>query len=324
MIRCQEAKFEINSLKDLIALSELSQTSEKLNNDIKKLYEIRKELKKLDNMIGLKDLKQQIVYQIMFFIQKLNSDEMMHSVLMGPPGVGKTTVAKILAFIYTKLGFLSKGNLVIVNREDLVGQYLGETAVKTRSVLEKNKGNVLFIDEAYSLGNGNKSDSDSYAKECVDTLTAFLSENTKDFICIIAGYEDELKKCFFAGNPGLDRRFPWKYILPTYKNDELYNIFISMLKQKKWKIRAAFTNDISENLQKLFNEHNKYFCNNGGDIQIFINCCMMAHSKRIFGDTRKFKKHLITKDIMNGFRLFKANKKGIVEESNISKLMMYT
>ena len=264
MIRCAEAKYELNTLEDLINITKLSYTTEKDNQDIQSLRVIKSNLVQLNNMVGLEELKKQIVYQILFFIQKLNSNEMMHTALMGPPGVGKTTVAKILAGIYKKLGFLTKGKLICVSREDLVGQFLGETAIKTRSVLEKSIGNVLFIDEAYSLGSGNDRSSDSYAKECVDTLTAFLSEHTKNFICIIAGYEKELQTCFFAGNPGLDRRFPWKYTLPTYKHRELKSIFVILLQQKKWKIRNIQKKDTIEYLDNILKDNSKYFANYRG------------------------------------------------------------
>jgi SpoVK/Ycf46/Vps4 family AAA+-type ATPase len=316
MIRCAEAKYELNNLNDLIEITKLSYTTEKNNQDLQSLRSIKSSLIQLNNMVGLETLKQQIVYQILFFIQKLNSDEMMHTVLMGPPGVGKTTVAKILAKIYKQLGFLSHGKLICATREDLIGQFLGETAIKTRSVLDKSIGNVLFIDEAYSLGSGNDKSSDTYAKECVDTLTAFLSEHTKNFICIIAGYEKELQTCFFAGNPGLDRRFPWKYVLPKYQHKELNRIFEILLKQKKWKIRNAQKKDTLMHLENILKENSKYFENCGGDVQTLINCCMMAHSKRVFGNTRGFKKQLIKNDIENGFIIFKSNKKGVIPDYN--------
>lgn len=319
MIRCAEPKFKVDSLQDLINISKLGRTSEKKNRDINELFKVKNELMMLNDLVGLEELKKQIVYQIMFFIQRLNSDEMMHTALMGPPGVGKTTVAKILAKIYKKLGFLSEGKLIVVNREDLIGQYLGETAIKTRCVLEESLGNVLFIDEAYSLGSGT-SHEDMYAKECTDTLTAFLSENTKNFICIIAGYENELQRCFFNSNPGLDRRFPYKYILQPYNSKELCEMFQNMLNTKHWKLRKSESERSINNLHKIIEENKKYFTNNGGDIQNFINTCMMAHSKRVFGNKRGFKKQLISIDVEEGFKIYKYNKKNVEEESFIKHL----
>ena len=204
------SQYNVSSISDLIEIC----NTPSLNHDVIRLKRIKQSLIALDKMYGMHELKQQIVDQVLYYVQKLNTDQMMHTALMGPPGVGKTSIARIIANLYKELGFLSKGKLVTVTREDLVGKYLGETAVKTRKVLDNNKGNVLFIDEAYSLGS--TSHEDSYAKECIDTITAFLSENTRDFVCIIAGYPAQLKECFFNANPGLDRRFPWKYELNKY------------------------------------------------------------------------------------------------------------
>ena len=112
---------------------------------------------------------------------------MLHCVIEGPPGVGKTEVAKILGQIYRKMGILTSDKFKSVKRSHLIGGYLGQTAIKTQKVLDECNGGVLFIDEAYSLGNSEGKD--SYSKECIDTLTAHLSENKQNFICIIAGYK---------------------------------------------------------------------------------------------------------------------------------------
>ena len=221
--------------------------------------------------------------------------------------------------MYKSLGFLSVGNLNVVTREDLVGQYLGETAIKTRTVLEESLGSVLFIDEAYSLGNTGRED--MYAKECVDTLTAFLSENTKDFVCIVAGYSTELQKCFFDSNPGLDRRFPWKYEIKPYKPKELCEIFEKQLMKQKWKLRTSGSEKSMEMLETLIKENERMFTNNGGDVQNLINACMMAHSKRVFGSTRNFKRHLLPSDITKGFTIYKKNKKQAIQQQE--NLHMY-
>lgn len=298
--------FDINTFEDLIQLAK-NADNYKDNKDIQKLAKIKKHLKQLNKMVGMDDMKQQIVYQILFFIQKLDDGEMMHTALMGPPGVGKTSVAKILADIYKHLGFLSKGKLIVATRENLVGQYLGETAIKTRKMLDYALGSVLFIDEAYSLGNGSDK-GDYYAKECVDTLTAFLSEHTDDFVCIIAGYENELKHYFFDSNPGLDRRFPWKYVLPNYKSEELKNIYLRLLKDDGWRLRKIL--DCEEELDTIFCENKENFMNNGGDVHTFINFCKMAHGKRVFGTTRSYKRHLTVVDIKKGYILYNKQRKG--------------
>tara|TARA_B100001094_G_scaffold322812_1_gene372703 strand:+ start:3873 stop:4847 length:975 start_codon:yes stop_codon:yes gene_type:complete len=297
---------KVSCLNDLINLGKNTET----NQDFKKIKQITKELNFLNDLVGLDDLKNQIIEQIMFFIQGFSTNEMMHTCLMGPPGVGKTTVAEIIAKIYSKLGFLSHGNFIKVGREHLVGQYLGETTQKTKKVLKNAIGSVLFIDEAYSLGNSHKDD--MYAKECIDTLNTFLSENTKNFVCIIAGYEEQLNSCFFAQNPGLERRFPWKYRLEKYSPINLIDIFKSMLNKTKWKLRQP--HDCVEFLNNIIEQNLLYFDNGGGDISNFITSCKMVHSRRMFGAKRTWKRYLIPNDIQQGFQVFRKNKK--VKEKN--------
>mgnify|MGYP003349594333 CR=1 FL=1 len=116
----------------------------------------------------------------------------MHTVIYGPPGSGKTEVAKIIGRIFSNLGILNKKIFKKVSRNDLVAGYLGQTAIKTKDMIKASLGGVLFIDEAYSLGNSEKRD--SFAKECVDTLCEALSEHKHNWMVIIAGYEKDLKE----------------------------------------------------------------------------------------------------------------------------------
>jgi SpoVK/Ycf46/Vps4 family AAA+-type ATPase len=194
---------EINSLDDLLKLID----DYPIDNDIqyninmKSLHNIKDLLKELNNMIGLHSLKNSIVEQILYFIQGLHKGfggDFMHTVLYGPPGTGKTEIAKIIGKIYSKLGILKNGVFKKVTRSDLVAGYLGQTAIKTRDVIKDCIGGVLFIDEAYSLGNNEKRD--SFSKECIDTLCEALSDHKQELMVIIAGYENELNDCFFNFN----------------------------------------------------------------------------------------------------------------------------
>lgn len=264
-----------------------------------KLDKIYTHLKELDKLIGLEDLKDQIAMQIIFFLQELNSgDELMHTAIMGPPGMCKTTVSGIMGKIYADLGFLSEGHVISATRADLVGQYLGETAIKTTMVLEAADGGVLLLDEAYQLGD--PQGRDSFASECVNTLNQYLSENTEDFMCIVAGYKDKMYKNFFSMNPGLDRRFPWKFTLKPYSVKNLADIFKYQLDKCGW------TYDEETVRIDKYIEHNKdYFKNNGGDTQVFFDKCKMRHAQRIFTEKKFKKKHLTKDDVKNGYEAFK-------------------
>ena len=304
--------FQLNSLQDLLDLTKNFKTKYKENKDIEKLWKIRKSIERLNSMAGLDKLKNDILNQILYVCQNMHNDEMMHTALLGPPGVGKTTVAMLLAEIYTCLGVLSKGTLTIVGRDQLVAEYLGQTAIKTKKVLNSALGGVLFIDEAYSLGNANSdSGRDSYSKECIDTITKFLSEHTKDFVCIIAGYEHEVRSHFFDSNPGLDRRFPWKYKLDNYKPQELVDILVKQVKDNKWRIRHP---KLHKYLEFIFREDIHIFANNGGDTNNYLTCCKICHAKRMFGKPRTWKRYLTKVDLKNGFEMFKKHKKQMTQD----------
>lgn len=312
----EESLFDINNIKDLINIATNYNKKYKGNPDVEKLWKIRASLRKLDKMVGLESLKKDIMNQIIFICQGLNKDEMMHTALMGPPGVGKTTVAKIIGEIYTKLGNLSKGTFRIVGRDELVAEYLGQTAIKTKKVLQASLGGVLFIDEAYSLGND--ASKDTYSKECIDTITKFLSEHTKDFVCIIAGYTDQLQRQFFDSNPGLDRRFPWKYTLESYKSNELTNIFQYQLFRDKWRFKKLHYLSV---LEKEIHENKELFTNNGGDTDNLISSCKIVHAKRMFGKPKTWKRYITKKDIKNGVIMFKKHRQHKLDHESIIRHM---
>ena len=293
---------EIDTLDDLINLSRDTEKyidpNIRYNIDMSIIKELREPLENFNNLIGLDGVKKQVLLQLLFYLQKLDTKnkDMLHTVIEGSPGVGKTELAKLLANIYNKMGILSKNQLKIVKRHDLIGSYLGQTASKTNKVLEEAKGGVLFIDEAYSLGN--EENKDSYAKECIDTITSFLSENRKDFVCIIAGYKDGLEKCFFKYNEGLERRFTWRYKIDDYSNEELKDIFLQIIKKGEWEYKDE------DKFISFFDKNRDYFKFNGGDMETLFQKCKLVHSKRVIRCHYNEKKKINLDDLEGGLELF--------------------
>lgn len=254
----------------------------------------------LNNMIGLDKLKIQVLEQILFFIQDIGEKIMLHTVLEGPPGTGKTTVARILSNIYAKIGIFKNVKFNIVKRSDLISQYLGGTTVKTLKTLNRCKNGVILIDEAYSIGT--TSGEDIYAKECIDTINEYLTENADKIICIIAGYKEELDKSFFSINPGLRRRFPWTFTIDNYTGKELIDIFYKNIEEKEWE-----TDCIRDEMVNIINKNIKLFTGNGGDIISIIEKAMINNIRVNFG-----KKNLYTltiDDFKYGINIFIENKK---------------
>ena len=272
------------------------------NGDLERLCYCIKPLKKLNKLIGMETIKKNIIDQILFYAQELNTNEMMHVCLNGPPGVGKTTLGKILSELYCSMGFLDTDNFTVVTSADLIAGYVGQTAIKTRKALKNALGGVLFLDEAYSIGAGD-SESVGFSKECADTINAFLSENTSNFIMIIAGYSEELEKCFFSLNKGLKRRFPWTYTIEKYSSSNLKDIFLYQVKENGWDIEIT-----DSELESLFTEYSSTFNNNGGDTLILFDKAKIIHSRRVFGKKRKYKMTLNFDDLKHGFELLKVHK----------------
>ena len=231
----------------------------------------------------------------------VGAGDYMHTVLYGPPGTGKTEVAKILGNIFCNLGILTSNTFKKVTRSDLVAGYLGQTAIKTREVIESAIGGVLFIDEAYALGNTEKRD--SFSKECIDTLCEALSDHKHELMVIIAGYEKELNDCFFSYNEGLSSRFTWRYKIENYDSTELRKIFEKIVKDNGW----TFKFDRDAVKDEWFKSRQQYFKYFGRDIEVFFTKTKIAHARRVFYLPVKDRRSLIMDDLDAGFELFTAN-----------------
>lgn len=245
----------------------------KLPYKLYKLIDILEPLENLNKLIGLSKLKEQLLEQLLYFVQEQNDNIMLHTVIEGPPGTGKTTVANLMAEIYAGIGILKKNKFNLVKREDLIGQFLGETTIKTMDTLNRCKNGVMLIDEAYSLGS--EDNRDSYAKEAIDSINQFLTENSDKLICIIAGYREELNTCFFSQNRGLRRRFPWTFTIENFTKEELTKIFINKI---KYTYEYDLDDDIDNNyLMSIIKT--EYFSGNAGDIDNIISRIKIINSR---------------------------------------------
>ena len=284
----------------------------KLPQKIYKLIDILEPLETLNNLIGLSKLKDQLLEQLLYFVQGNNDNIMLHTVIEGPPGTGKTTVANLMSEIYAGIGILKKKKCNVIKREDLIGQFLGETTIKTMETLDYCKNGVMLIDEAYSLGSVDNRD--SYAKEAIDCINQYLTENADKLICIIAGYKEELNECFFSQNKGLRRRFPWTFTIESFTREELVEIFIN-------KVNNTEDYELHDEVDTKFLQtkiKKEYFKGNAGDIENIISRAKIINSRVNFCKEENF---ILTKEIINeAFDKFYDTRK-----SNISKVpfMMY-
>jgi AAA+ superfamily predicted ATPase len=293
----------IDNLIDLINLCDKYPLADNIeyNINMTALHNIKPSLIELQNMIGMSSIKENIVDQILYFIQDLhntsdNNGDYMHAVIYGPPGTGKTEVAKIMGKIFSNLGILKNNVFKKVTRDDLVAGYLGQTSLKTKDVIKECLGGVLFIDEAYALGN--KENKDSFSKESIDTICEALSNHKSELMCIIAGYEQELKDCFFSYNPGMESRFAWKFNIDKYSSLELKQIFEKKISDNKWSLKEDLHNE-------WFEKHIDCFSFFGRDMETLFSKVKIAHSRRVFCLPKEEKTKISMKDLEKGFEIYK-------------------
>ena len=272
----------VKNIDDLIKLGKSYNSDEKFRYslDMRKLNKLVEPLTELKNMVGLDEIKHKMFEMIMYYLQNLDHKnfDMLHSIITGPPGVGKTQIIYIIAKIYNRLGFLKTGNVIFAKREDFVAGYSGQTAIKTKKLLEKSIGGVLVVDEAYSLGDSTLEGKDSFGREAINTITPFLSEHTHDFAMILAGYKEDIEKLLMTQNPGLERRFPDinRFNISGYTSKELQLIFKSTIETQGWKLDVPL-----EKFADLFEKNHKYFNYYGGDMLTLFSVCKKVHSLRI-------------------------------------------
>jgi len=299
---------EVKTIKDLIEIGYCYDPAadKRYVINLKTLSKCVPALEELQNMIGMRSIKERIVDLFFFHLQNFFKDEgeggqMMHTIIEGTPGSGKTEVAKILAKIYYGLGIVRNKKFTIAKRSDMIGKYLGHTAKATQKIFDQAKGGVIFIDEAYSLGN--PEGRDSFSKECIDTINQNLTEMKDKTIVIIAGYKKELKQSFFSYNPGLLRRFPYRFTIDKYSFSDICEIYEKKVEQNNWYLNPKE----KEERLKFFEKNLKYFPYNGGDMEILWDFTKITHSRRVFGKSSVLRKLITVEDMKNALKLMMTN-----------------
>ncbi|HRG91202.1 MAG TPA: AAA family ATPase, partial [Chitinophagales bacterium] len=225
-------------------------------------------VKKLDELIGLDELKKEVKNHIDYLnFLKLRQEKgfkdseriNLHSVFTGNPGTGKTTVVKLLGQIYKSMGLLSKGHVKEVDRSQLIGEYIGQTAPKVKKAIEEAKGGILFIDEAYSLAR-EADDSKDFGKEAIEVLIKEMSDGSKDLAVMVAGYPHEMD-VFLRSNPGMKSRFANYFHFEDYLPDELHSIAVNYTLSKNVHLTEAAQHYLAEQLMEGFRNRDKTFGN---------------------------------------------------------------
>lgn len=227
------------------------------------------DLKRIDeafsSFIGLQDFKDKIkeMYAIRLMQSKREElgltvpKQVLHMVFKGNPGTGKTTIARKLAEVFGQLNMLSKGHFVEVERADLVGEYVGQTAQKTRSIVQKAMGGVLFVDEAYALARGGEKD---FGRESIDTLVKQMEDYHHDFLLILAGYPREMDY-FFRLNPGLQSRFPFHIPFYDYNADQLMKIAKQIMNEQGFEMTKKAESKLKEHFLHVCIHRPAHFAN---------------------------------------------------------------
>lgn len=271
---------------DYAILKEISsKTFEDLSDELKSLIGLENVKKEIKDLVAFNKVQQS---REKIGLKKTNRT--MHMAFLGNPGTGKTTVARIVGNMYRSLGILSKGHFIEASRTELIAEYQGQTASKVKRLIQKSKGGVLFIDEAYSITENDKSD--SYGRECLTELTKALEDYRDDLVVIVAGY-DELMKKFFESNPGLKSRFNYFITFEDYTVDQMFDIFLSYCKSEEYILHDS----AKEKLKKYLELHSNNPENknaNGRFVRNVFDKIIMNQAKRLSNLSLATKENYVT------------------------------
>lgn len=225
---------------------------------------LKEALAELNLLIGLDEVKTDIqqLIRLTKYYKEINRDVLkafsLHTVFLGNPGTGKTTIARIIGKVYKALGLLERGHLIEADGSSLIAGYIGQTALKTKELIKSAMGGVLFIDEAYAITEG--SDKNNFGKKAVASLLKEMEDHRGEFCVIVAGYPSNMKE-FIEANPGLKSRFDKTIHFKDFNESELWEILIGMLQQKGLTPNAEAEKKLKQYISKLYSTRNKFFGN---------------------------------------------------------------
>ena len=252
-------------------------------------------MSELNAMVGLSKLKQSLITtsnRIRFEEKRrqygfsVSEKGGYHMIFTGNPGTGKTTVAKLIGRIFHSLGLLSKGNVIEAERSRMIGPYIGQTEEKMTELLEEARGNVLFIDEAYSLCDNTDGDRKDFGCRVLECLLTVLTEKNPDMIIIMAGYEKEMNQ-MLEMNPGMKGRFPYKFNFEDYNADELYQIASNLLTRSEYVLTEEASVFLKQTIQETLDHKDAYFHNARWIEQYILDGVISAMSDRVMSMSLK-------------------------------------
>ena len=263
-IRNRKSKIEVDN--PTLSLNENAVSNACINSHDDELEDV---LNQLSDLVGLDEVKKEVNSIVnLLRLQNIRKEHnlpsvpiSLHLVFSGNPGTGKTTVARLLAKIYYKLGILKTGQLIEVDRSGLVGGYVGQTAIKTQNIIQSALGGILFIDEAYTLVRGN--DSSDFGQEAIDTILKAMEDYRDDFVVIVAGYPQLMEK-FINSNPGLKSRFNKYIYFEDYTPQELLYIFVAFCNNAGLSISGEVSMAAINYFSKMYSARDEKFANARG------------------------------------------------------------
>ncbi|MEK3808841.1 MULTISPECIES: stage V sporulation protein K [unclassified Metabacillus] len=252
----------------------------------------------LNTLVGMDELKRMIkeIYAWIFINKKREEQglkagkQSLHMMFKGNPGTGKTTVARLIGKLFFQMNVLSKGHLIEAERADLVGEYIGHTAQKTRDLIKKSLGGILFIDEAYSLARGGEKD---FGKEAIDTLVKHMEDKQHEFVLILAGYSKEMDH-FLSLNPGLHSRFPLVVDFPDYSVEQLMEISKRMMKEREYSFSKEAEMKFREHLNDMKTNLAPSKFSNGRYVRNIIEKSIRSQAMRLLTANQLGRDELVT------------------------------